>query len=345
MKVLRLHKPFDMRLHDEPVPEPKPDEVLVQVKSVGICGSDVHYYREGGIGDQVITSPFILGHEFSGVIAEVGSGVGDLKPGTRVAVEPGKPCFQCKPCKRGLINLCRKIQFFGTPPVDGSFREYLTWPANLVVPIPDTMSFDEAAMIEPLAVGVYSADLAEIKGGEMVAVLGAGAIGLSCLQAAKAAGAEFAIVSEPIAERRELAVKLGADAVIDPTTTDAPHAIMDATDGDGADVVFEAAGEVETCEQSAFAAKSAGTIVIVGIPEEDIYRFNATIARRRELTVRFARRSRNATRRSIDLAASGKIDVASYVTHTFPLEKAAEAFELAHEKRDGALRVVIRLSE
>ena len=345
MKVLRLHKPLDLRLHDEPVPEPGPNEALVEVKSVGVCASDVHYYREGGIGDQIVREPLVLGHEFSGVVVEVGGEVKELLPGTRVVLEPGKPCGRCGQCKRGLINLCRNIEFFGTPPIDGAFREYLTWPAELMIPMPDEMSFDEAAMIEPMAVGVYSAELAGIKGGEKVAVLGAGAIGLSCLQAARAAGAVFAVVSEPVAERREVAVKLGADMVVDPTTTDVAQAIMDSTGGEGADVVFEAAGEMETCEQTGFAAKPAGTIVIVGIPSEDIYGFNATNARRRELTVKFARRSRNAAVRSVELWERGLIDLARYATHAFSMEDVKQALDLAHEKRDGVVRAVIRVSE
>ena len=209
MRVLRLHKPFDMRFHDEPVPEIGPDEVLIKVGSVGVCASDVHYYREGRIGDQVVEKPLVLGHEFSGTVVKAGERVKTLAEGARVAVDPGKPCKECDQCRDGYPNLCRNVIFFGTPPVDGVLREYVAWPAELCVQVSESMSLDEAAMIEPLAVGVYAVDLAEMAGGESVVILGAGAIGLSVLQAARVVGAGKIIVTEPIPERREARAEAG----------------------------------------------------------------------------------------------------------------------------------------
>lgn len=344
MKVLRLHKPFDMRYSDEPVPEIGPDDVLLRVGSVGVCASDVHYYREGRIGDQVVEKPIILGHEFSAVVAAVGDRVRTLQEGARVAVEPGKPCGECRPCRQEHINLCLNIVFFGTPPVDGCLREYLAWPADLCVPIGDSVSLDEAAMIEPLAVGVYAVDLAEIAGGGSVAVLGLGAIGLSVLQAARVAGAGTIIATDPIPERRALAESLGASLAVDPSSGESTKAILNATDG-GAEVVFECAGMPDAVWQTAEVAGPKGRVVIVGIPEEDEYRFCGSLSRRRELTVQFVRRSKNAAERCAEMIERRLVDVKSYVTHTFPFDEAANAFELAMEKRDGVVRAVIRVSE
>ena len=211
MKVLRLHKPFDMRLHDEPIPEIAEDEVLIKVASVGICASDVHYYRSGKIGDLVAEKPHVLGHEFSGTVVRVGKDVQGLAEGARVAVEPSKCCKVCPICKQGYINLCPNVTFFGTPPFDGTLREYVAWPAELCSEVSDALSFDEAAMVEPLAVGVYGVDLAEMAGGESVVILGVGAVGLSVLQAAKIVGASKLIAVDPVPERRESRAEVGRE--------------------------------------------------------------------------------------------------------------------------------------
>lgn len=344
MKVLRLHEPFDMRFHDEPIPEIGPHDVLLKVCSVGVCASDVHYYREGRIGDQVVERPQVLGHEFSGIVAKVGENVKTLAEGARVAVEPGKHCKECWACKQGYVNLCPNVVFFGTPPVDGCLREYVAWPAELCVEISENLTLDEAAMVEPLGVGVYAADLAEMAGGESVAVLGAGAIGLSVLQAAKVAGVGKAIVTDPIAERRDLARRLGADIVIDPFDADSTARIIDETGG-GAEVVFECAGMPESTWQTGEIVRPRGRIVIVGIPEEDRYCFPASLARRREANVQFVRRSRNVAERSVEMVERKLIDVASFATHSFPFEDADAAFKLAMDKTGGVLRAVIRVDK
>lgn len=344
MQVLRLHKPFDLRFHDEPAPVAGPDEVLLRVGSVGICASDIHYYREGRIGDQVVEKPLVLGHEFSGTVVEVGSRVRTFQPGAKVAVEPGKACGECGPCRDGYTNLCRNIVFFGTPPVDGSLREYLTWPAALCVQVSESTSHDEAAMVEPLAVGVYAVDLAEMAGGEQVVILGVGAIGLSVLQAARVVGAGKIVVSDPIAERRELALKLGADVAIDPAQGDSTNAMIEETSG-GAEIAFECAGMPDAVWQSVEVLRPKGRVVVVGIPEEDSYRFPGSLCRRREVNIQLVRRSRDAAERSVEMVERGLVNVSSYATHCFPFCRAQEAFELAWRKADGVIRAVIRVSE
>ena len=343
MKVLRLHKPYDMQYHDEPVPEIGPDEVLIKVGSVGVCASDVHYYREGRIGDQIVKKPLVLGHEFSGTVVKVGENVTTLTEGARVAVEPGNPCKKCPVCKEGYTNLCPNVIFFGTPPIDGSLREYVAWTAELCIEVSHKVSMDEAAMVEPLGVGVYAVDLAEMAGGESVAILGAGAIGLSVMQAAKVAGAGKMIVTDPIAERRELAMKLGADIVIDPVNTDSTAVIMNETDG-GAEVVFECAGMPDAIFQTTSIVRPRGRIVVVGIPEEDQYAFPGSLSRKREANVQFVRRSKDVGERSVEMVERNLIDVASFATHQFAVENAEDAFKLAMNKTDGVLRAVIHVS-
>jgi len=341
MKVLRLHKPFDMQFSDEPIPEIAPDEVLIRVGSVGVCASDVHYYREGRIGDQVVTAPIAMGHEFSGTVVKVGERVKSLKEGMRVAVEPGKPCKQCPACIQGYTNLCPNVIFFGTPPVDGCLKEYVAWPAELCIPVSDKMSLDEAAMIEPIAVGVYAVEMMEFTGGEKVAILGAGAIGLSVLQAACAAGAGKLYITDPIKERRDVAAKLGADIVLEPGGS--TENIVEETDG-GVDIAFECAGMPESIRQTTEVIRPRGRIAIVGIPEEDSYVFHGSLSRKREANVQFVRRSRGVSEKSVKMVEDGDIDAASLATHCFPFDQAEDAFKLAMEKTGGVIRAVIRVS-
>ncbi|MEN6355448.1 MAG: NAD(P)-dependent alcohol dehydrogenase [Armatimonadota bacterium] len=344
MRSLRLHGPKDLRLHDEPKPQPGQGEVQIQIKSVGICASDLHYYREARIGTTTITDPIVMGHEASGVITALGEGVESLKVGDRVAIEPAKPCGQCEYCKSGHFNVCRGVQFFGTPPVDGCLRDYITWPAELALKVPDLISFDEAAMVEPLAVGVYAVDLASISAGDTIAIFGVGAIGLSVLQAAKVAGVGRIIVTDPVPARRELAIELGADAALDPHSQDVEKELAGLTGSRGVDIAFECAGVPETLVDAGNVVHPLGKIVVVGIPDEDAYSFEASNARRKQLSVIFVRRSNLTAERSIDLISSGKMNVTCYGRHHFPLEKTAQAMDAAIAKSDGVIRAIVQIN-
>ena len=332
-------------MHEEAIPLPQPGDVQIQVKSVGICASDVHYYRDGRIGTTRLTAPLVLGHEASGVISALGGDAADLAVGDRVAIEPAKPCMECEYCKAGNYNVCPGIPFFGTPSTDGCFRDYVTWPARLALKVPASLTFDEAAMVEPLAIGVYAVELAEPRPKDVVLVLGAGAIGLSTLQAAKIAGVVRVIVSEPIAPRRSLALKLGASEVIDPCASNSKDEVDRLTGGRGADIVFECTGEEDAVRESSTLAGVLGKVVVLGIPCGDDYPFDASSARRKQLTAIFVRRSNLTTQRSIEWVASGKADVACYAAHRFPLEKAREGMELALARADGVIRAIIAVSE
>ncbi len=345
MKAVRLHGLRDLRTHDEPVPQPMPGEVQIQVKSVGVCASDGHWYRDGRIGSTVLSAPLILGHEASGVIIAVGEDVSPERVGERIAIEPAKPCMKCEFCLAGHYNVCPNIPFFGTPPTDGCFCEYVCWPANLALKAPDCMSFDEIAMLEPMAVGVYAIDLSLMKSTDNILVMGAGAIGLSVIQAAKAHGAAQIIVSEPVKERRELAMKLGATDAVDPGSSDAVAVVHTLTNNRGVDIAFECTGAEQSTVDASRMVKVLGKVMVIGIPDEDFYHFDASSSRRKELTVVFVRRSNLTTERSMELVAEKKIDVASYATHRYTLDKVGEAMETMISKRDGVVRAVIAVSD
>jgi L-iditol 2-dehydrogenase len=339
-----LFAPKDMRLAEREKPTPGPGEVLVQVKEVGVCASDVHWYHDGRIGDNVMAGPLVLGHEFAGIIAEVGPGVTNVKPGDRVAVEPGQPCFKCEMCASEDYNLCPDVKFCGTYPIDGAFREYIAWPANLVEPVPESVSMGEAAMLEPLGVGLYAVDIAGDMQGKRIAILGAGAIGLSMLQCAKAAGCGEAVVIDPIPERREVAARLGADRVFDAGQPGTVQAVKEIFGGLGPDIVFEAAGDNKALCDATEMTRPKGLIVWCGIPDNDDITISASVVRRKGLTIRLVRRSNKVLRRAIGMVAERKADAAVLVTHRFPLEKTVAAFELAAARKDGAIRVVIEVS-
>ncbi|MFH0963065.1 MAG: NAD(P)-dependent alcohol dehydrogenase [Planctomycetota bacterium] len=343
MRAAFLHKAGDVRIETVADPSPGEGEVLVRVRSVGVCGSDVHYYAHGRIGEFVVRAPQILGHEAAGELAKVGHGVEELKEGDRVAIEPGIPCERCETCREGLYNLCPDVQFLGTPPVQGAYREYLSYPAKWCHRLPEGMSFDEGAMIEPLAIGVFALDEAPIRAGESAAVFGCGPIGLVILEAAHAAGAGRVYVSEPIDARRRKALALGATATFDPQEKDPVEAILAATGGRGVDLAVEAAGAPDTYGQAVSVTRRNGTTLFVGIPEEDEVAIPAHKARRYAITIKNLRRFRGTYDRAIDLVQRGKADVASLVTHRFPLEEIDKAFRLVQGHEDGVIRAMIEV--
>lgn len=343
MRASRLHGVRDLRLEQLPRPAPGPGEVLLQVAAVGVCGSDVHYYREGRIGTQVVTAPLILGHESSAWVAELGPGVTGLEPGNLVAVEPGVPCGRCEPCRMGHPNLCPEVRYCGTPPVDGVFAEYTVMPAENCFPLPETLGAVEGALLEPLGIAIHTVDLAHLKAGCTVAVLGAGPIGLLTAAVARAAGASEVYVSEPLAHRRSFAREYAADEAVNPHEVDAVAAIKRLTGGRGVDVAFEAAGAPDTAQQAAAVARIGGQVVIAGIPDGDTLAFDASTVRRKGLTIKLVRRMKHTYPRAIRLVGTGQVDLRPLATHFFPLERIAEAFQLVSTYGDGVLRAMIQV--
>jgi len=345
MRAARLHGVRDLRLAEVARPAPGPGEVLLRVAAVGVCGSDVHYYQHGRIGSQVVERPIILGHEFSAWIAGLGDGVRDLEPGQLVAVEPGISCGRCEPCRQGHPNLCPEVRFCGTPPIDGVFAEYTVMPAENCYPLPEGMAAVEGAMLEPLGIALHSVDLGHLKGGQTVAVLGAGPVGLLIAAAAKAAGASEIYVTEPLAYRRRFALDTMADAALDPESEDVVAGILQLTGGRGVDVAFEAAGAAGTPQQAAAVTRIGGQVVIAGIPPDGMMTMQADTVRHKGLTIRIVRRMKHTYPRAIRLVQAGMVDVKPLASHLLPLERIAEAFEMVAGYGDGVLRAVIQISE
>jgi L-iditol 2-dehydrogenase len=349
MRASRLHGIRDLRLEELPRPIPGPGDVLLEVLCVGVCGSDVHYYLHGRIGSQVVTEPIMMGHEFSARVAALGTGVAGLVVGQLVAVDPGISCGACEPCLQGHPNLCPNVLFCGTPPVDGVFAEYVVMPAANCYPLPGEIGPVEGAMLEPLGIALHSVDLAHLKAGQTVAVLGAGPIGLLIGAVARAAGAAEIYMTEPLAYRRQFALDYVADAALDPTVSD-PLAgdvvaqILHLTGGRGVDVAFEAAGAPETPQQAAALTRIGGKVIVVGIAPDEHLTFQADTLRHKGLTVKLVRRMRHTYPRAIRLVQAGLVDLSSLASHLFPLERIVEAFEMVAGYKDGVLRAVIQIS-
>jgi L-iditol 2-dehydrogenase len=333
MKALHLHTINDLRLVQTPAPEAADGDSLVKVTAVGICGSDLHWLTEGAIGDEVISQPIILGHEFAGRVAQ-----GELK-GRLVAVDPAIPCENCEYCREGNPNLCPDIVFSGQAPYDGALREFVAWPANLLHPLPDSFTAEDGAMLEPLGVAIHTVDLGKVQPGMTVGVYGCGPIGLLTIQMARTAGASRILATDLLPHRLEAARDLGADQVFLASQGVEHTQIMAATRGRGVDVSFETAGEIEAVETAIETCKPGGRVILCGIPAVNRIAFNASSARRKGLTIKMVRRMKHTYPRAIQLVESGQIDVRSIVTHRFPLGEFEDAFKAA-QNREG-LKVVI----
>jgi L-iditol 2-dehydrogenase len=344
MKALELHGPNNLHLVERPDPEPGPGGVLLRVMAVGVCGSDLHYYKQGRIGSAEAGPGFVLGHEFAGVIEALGEGVSrrQLSVGDRVAADPAIPCGKCEFCLKGDPNLCANLRFAGQPPEeDGALRQLMPWPATCCFKLPDALSAADGAMLEPLGVALHSVDLAKIRLGDTVVIIGCGPIGLLTLQCARLVGAGRIIALDKLAYRLSAARDMGADDTLLVTEGGHIESILDWTGGRGADVVLEAAGDSDAMRDAVEMARRGGRVVWVGIPPEDYIAFQASSARRKGLTMKLVRRMKHTYPRAIALVESGKIDARSLVTHTFPLEEGPKAFDLAAGYADGVIKAII----
>ena len=344
MKAAVLHQARDLRLEDVPTPEMGPDDVKVAIRSVGVCGSDVHYLRTGRIGDFVVEEPMILGHEVAGVVAEVGENVTSLQVGNRVALEPGVPCRCCEWCKTGRYNLCPDVTFFATPPVDGALSEYAVSPADFAYKIPDAISLDEAALIEPLSVGIHACRRGNLSAGQSVFIAGAGPIGLTSLAAAKAAGAAQIIISDVRDARLEIARKMGATTVINAAQEETREVVHTQTKGRGVDLAIECAGAEVTLNDCLSAAARGGTVVVVGLGDAERYSVPMVDIATKELDLKGIFRYVYTYPAAINLLASGMVDLTPMITHRFPFEETHRGFQYAEEGTDGAVKVMIELN-
>jgi L-iditol 2-dehydrogenase len=297
---------------------------LVRVTAVGICGSDLHWWDAGAIGDAKLTHPLVLGHEGAGVIAD------GPRRGERVAIDPAIPCETCRACRNGYRNLCYRIKFSGHGETDGMLREVMAWPTSALHPLPDRVCDAGGAMLEPLGVAIHSADLGHLPFGGTASVIGCGPIGLLLIAVLKAAGASSVLAVEPLAHRREAAARMGADQVVDSA------AVLDEA---GVDVAFEAAGNDEGVGLAVASVRPGGRVVLAGIPGDDVIRFGASLARRKGLTIAMVRRMNEVYPRAISLAERGVVDLGSVVTSRSGLGEVQEAFGAA-ARRTGLKAIV-----
>ena len=328
MRALRLHGTGDVRLHEEGRPQPAAGEALVRVTAVGLCGSDLHWFGEGGIGETRISRPLVLGHEIAGVTED----------GVRVAVDPAVPCEACELCRDGHPNLCERVRFAGHGATDGGLREWMAWPERCLLPLPDALSEADGVMLEPLGVALHAVDLGHVRAGDRVGVFGCGPIGLLAIQAARLAGAGRLVATELPARphRLETARRLGAEVFA--ADGGEARAIKGAL-GRGLDVAVEIAGENAAVDAAVDAVRPGARVVLAGIPAEERTSFRAASARRKGLTLVLCRRMKHTYPRAIRLVEAGLVDVRSSVTHRIPLERGAEAFAVA-ARREG-LKVVV----
>ncbi len=343
MRVAMVTGAGEIRLADAAIPSPGPGEVLVRVKAVGICGSDLQYYRQGRIGDQSLPAGHILGHEVAGVVEALGPDTDGPAAGTPVAVDPAIPCSQCRFCAAGNPNFCRGLRFFGSPPMPGALREYLAHPAHLVIPLPAEISFPVGATLEPLGVAIHAVDLGHLAVGDRVVVFGCGPIGLLIARVAHLAGAGQVFAVEPLAHRRQAASRSGVDAALDPVAANVVRQLLERTDGDGVDVAFEAAGSEEATALAVEVIRPGGTLVLLGYWKTDPMTFPGIRAMRKGLTVRFVRRMKHTFPRALELVRRGHVDLASLISHHAPFTEVAEAFRRAETRAPGILKTVLDL--
>ncbi|BET69496.1 NAD(P)-dependent alcohol dehydrogenase [Opitutales bacterium ASA1] len=344
MSALVLEKTRDLRLREIEIVEPLgPHDVRIRIHTVGVCGSDVHYYQHGAIGPFVVRAPMVLGHEASGVIEEVGSAVTTLAPGNRVCMEPGIPDPNGRATRLGLYNLDPAVRFWATPPVHGCLRPSVVHPAAFTFKLPDNVGFDEGAMVEPLAVGMHAANKARIKPGDVAVVLGAGPIGVLTALAALAGGCSRVVVTDVQPPKLALAASLGPITPVDVRTENLDSAVRAATDGWGADIVFEATGRPEAVAQGLHALAPGGCLVLVGMPGAPVP-FDVVAAQVKEARVETVFRYAHVYPRALALMASRKIDVRPLVTDRYAFADSIAAFDYACAMRPESVKVQISLA-
>ncbi len=326
------------------IPEPavvKPNDVKIKMSVLGICGSDVHYYRNGKIGSQKVEFPFTLGHEGAGVVVEVGPKVKRVKPGDKIAIEPAMPCWECDQCLAGRHHTCRKLKFLGCPgQAEGCLTEYIIMPEESCFPLTGKLTADHGSISEPMAIGVYAVKKSGGVKGLKIGILGFGPIGMSVMLAAKAEGADSFYVTDKLDPRLSISTKEGASYTGNPLKEDVVKNIL-MKEHLGLDVVFECCGMQDAFDNACDILKPGGKLVVVGIPEFERWTMDVETTRRREISLQFIRRQVDCVESALEMMKNGKIDVKNMVTHRFPFSKTKEAFDLVADYKDGAMKVMI----
>jgi L-iditol 2-dehydrogenase len=342
MIVAELSSPRQFHLTESPsTPDPAPGEIQVAVKAVGVCGSDLHYFSEGGIGDARCLYPMVLGHEPAGVVLKTGAGVSGWSAGDRAILEPALYCYHCELCMTGHHNVCANIRFMSMPADPGFFRQRVNLPVSNLLALPKSLSDAQGALVEPLAVIVHSMQLAAPRPGETAVVFGAGPIGLLTIALLKLSGIHRIWSVEPVAARRELAKAMGADAAIDSATADPVHEILRETSKRGVDIAIDCAAQADTINQCVHAARNAGRVVVTGIPAQDHINLAFHIMRRKELAFFSVRRSNHDSETALRLLESNQKLFSPLLTHNRPISQIQSAFEMCETHADGVGKMTI----
>ncbi len=344
MKSIQLTGIHEMELIE--VPDPtinKPDELLIRVDTVGVCGSDIHYYSTGRIGDQVVRYPFTVGHECAGIIMKTGNEVTRFKSGDRIAIDPSMPCWKCDQCKTSRPHTCRNLKFLGCPgQAEGCLSEYIVMPESSCFKIPDQMTMEEAAIAEPLSIGVYAVRQSIPLENASAGILGFGPIGFSVLLAAQAAGGQQFFVTDKIDDRLKTARQQGVNYTGNPLKQDIVKEINE-TEQNQLDVVYECCGDQEAIDQAIDILKPGGKLMIIGIPESERMSFNVSKMRHKEITIQNVRRQVDCVQQAIDLIANKKISLERFVTHRFTFNQTTEAFDLVEQYQDGVMKAMVNI--
>jgi L-iditol 2-dehydrogenase len=343
MKVAQLSAPHDFRLIEGQIAPPGPGEVQVRVRAVGICGSDMHYYSEGSIGDIPCQYPMVLGHEPTGEIAALGMGVPGWSIGDKAVLEPAVYCYHCEFCLTGHHNVCEHIRFLSMPGDPGFFREFVNLPLTNVLPMPAELSFEENTLFEPLAIALHSMKFARVETGGTAAIFGCGPIGLVTIAVLKLSGARRIYAVEPVEARRALARSMGATAAIDPKSADPVETIKRDTQRRGVDVAIDCAAKPGTINQCIRTTRNAGRVVVTGIPSEPQVALDLHVMRRNEIRFYNVRRSNHETEAGLALLREHPKFFGPLVTHTRPIDRIDDAFRLVESYADGVGKMVVTL--
>ncbi len=347
MQVAKLYGPKDIRIEtDDSPPAPKAGEVLLNIKAVGLCGSDLHMYETGRIGYTNVVEPFVLGHEFMGEVVAVGEAALDglhnpITVGQRMAVDPCVPCWRCELCENGHPNLCPNHYFYGLFPDDGALREQMLVDARNCFPMPDELSDETGPLLETLGIAIHAIDFSKIRIASSVAVIGAGPVGLLITRLASMMGVSQLFSFDKLGWRVDKAKDWGATHAYNVNDCDPVQAVMEATNGRGVDVAIEAAWADHSVQQAADMCRNGGRLVLVGIPPDDQLNLKHSVARRKGLTIIMSRRMKHTYPRAIDLATSGKVNLEELVSHKFDLSKTAEAYASNFAYDEGINKVIL----
>ena len=342
MKAFKLTNIGEMDLFTVPDPEIISDhDVLVRMKTLGVCGSDIHYYNTGKIGSQIVRYPFTVGHEGAGEVIKTGAAVSRVKLGDKVAIDPAMPCYECEQCKAGRIHTCTNLKFLGNPDqAEGCLSEFIVMPERSLFPVEDNLTYDDCALSEPLSIGYYAVEKANPSKDSTIGILGSGPIGMSVLLSSNVLGGKEFFVSDKIDARLELAKTAGAHWTGNPLKTDIVNGIK-AQCPDLLDIVYECCGQQEAMDQAVDLLKPGGKLMIIGIPETDYWRFSVDKLRHKEISIINVRRQLDCVQPVLDLIKTKEMDPSIMVTHRFPFSESKKAFDLVSSYKDGVMKAMI----